>query len=351
LRVESFLMKHKKRKKRVRTRDWTEGHEYSFTHDRAVHRRADTVPDSILDKGFQPTTTDPNATVISHSGQWAFVKMHDGARRTSVIDDKLIEGKASLLAPGDEVRVEGDGADWFLRGIAERRTKLSRLALDQARVSEQLIAVNVDLLVVVASARHPRFKPGLVDRYLIAAYVGGVEPILCLNKMDLVKAEPAEAALYRDIGLPVFATSCETGQGLNALRVALRGQLSVFAGHSGTGKSSLLNAMDPALDIEVQKVSDLNEKGRHTTTASTLYELAEGIRIIDTPGARKLGVWGVSPQELAFYFPEMERLAPDCHFRDCTHTHEPDCAVLRAVETGEIPRLRYDSYLRIRDSL
>jgi len=158
-------------------------------------------------------------------------------------------------------------------------------------------------------------------------------------------------AQYRELGLPVLNTSCKTGAGIEALRQALKGKLSVLAGHSGVGKSSLLNVMDPGLDIETREITETTEKGRHATSTSRLYELADGIRIIDTPGTRRLGVWGVSSEELAFYFPEMERLAADCRFRNCTHTHEPGCAVRQAVEVGDIARLRYNSYLRIRESL
>jgi len=343
-------MKRQKKKKRVRTRDWTEEHEFAFTHDRAKHRRGPTVPDSVLEKGFQPSTSDPNAVVVSHSGQWATVKM-DGQERLCLIDESLLEVDATLLAPGDAVRVEPEGDGWFIRGIAERRTKLSRLAVEQSRVTEQLIAVNVDVLIVVAAARQPRFKPGLVDRYLIAADVGEVAPVLCVNKMDLVDAEPDGVAQYRDLGLTVLNTSCVTGLGIETLREILRDKLGVLAGHSGVGKSSLLNVLDPSLDLGTREVSVATEKGRHVTSASTLYELAGGIRVIDTPGTRQLGVWGISAEELALYFPEMERLATDCRFGDCTHTHEPDCAVRQAVDSGAVPKLRYNSYLRIRESL
>jgi ribosome biogenesis GTPase len=275
----------------------------------------------------------------------------DGVERLCLIDEKIVEGISTLLAPGDEVRVEPLGDDWFVRGIGARRSQLSRLALERSRLTEQLIAANVDLLVVVASAAQPRFKPGLVDRYLIAGGVGGVSPMLCVNKMDLVDAEPDGVAQYRELGLTVAMVSCETGQGLDALREALHDKLSVLVGHSGVGKSSLLNALDPNLDIRTREVSGYNEKGRHTTSESRLYELDGGIRIIDTPGVRKVGVSGVSPEELAFYFPEFESLALECHFRNCTHVHEPDCAVRQALEAGALSRLRYESYLRIRESL
>ncbi|HOZ45363.1 MAG TPA: ribosome small subunit-dependent GTPase A [Candidatus Hydrogenedentes bacterium] len=344
-------MKRRKKIKRTRTRDWSEDHEFSFTHDRAKHRRGETLPEPMVERGFVASTTEPNAVVVSHSGQWAFVRMAEDVERFCLVGEGLIESEATLLAPGDRVRVEQEGDAWFVRGIAARRTKLSRLALERSRLSEQLIAVNVDRLVIVASAAKPRFKPGLVDRYLIAAQVGGVEPLLCVNKMDLVTAEPAGVEPYRELGLDVVTTSCETGEGIAALCERLRGQLSVFAGHSGTGKSSLLNAMDPALDLDTQAVSDANEKGRHTTSASRLYRLEGDIRVIDTPGIRRLGVWGVTPEELAFYFPEMESLASMCRFHDCSHTHEPDCAVRDAVEAGTLSPLRYASYQRIRESL
>jgi ribosome biogenesis GTPase len=214
-----------------------------------------------------------------------------------------------------------------------------------------VFAANVDVLVVVASAAKPAFKPGLVDRYLIAAEVGGVEAVLCFNKVDLVDAEPPELQAYRDLGVHVIKTSCETGEGLNELRAALRGKMSIFAGHSGVGKSSLLNALQPDLDLETREISEATKKGKHTTTTARLYQLDDGIRVIDTPGIRALGLWEVSPEEVAYYFPEIAEHGAGCKFRDCTHTHEPKCAVREAVETGAISRHRFESFQRIRESL
>jgi ribosome biogenesis GTPase len=239
----------------------------------------------------------------------------------------------------------------MVQAIATRRTRLSRLAHVHSDLSEQVIAVNVDVLVIVASAVKPRFKPGLVDRYMIAAQVGAIEPLLVVNKMDLVESEPGEVQLYRGLGLPVIQTSCVTGLGLDELRRALRGKLAVFAGHSGVGKSSILNVMSPALDIRTGEVSDINEKGRHTTALSRMHLIDGDIRIIDTPGVRNLGIFNVTTEEVAFYFPEFVEIAGQCRFHNCTHIHEPECAVRNAVEAGDIPRLRYESYRRIRDSL
>ncbi len=342
----------KKKRKRVRTRDWEKHGEYSFTHDLVKHRRAQVkLPETPENQQPLPTDFTPNATVIAHAKKWAFVTLGD-EERLCLIDERLRPQKRStLLAPGDRVLVEFEGEDALVRGVAGRKTRLSRYAGEHGSLEEQVIAANVDLLVVVAAADKPPFRPGLVDRYLVTAQVGGVEPVLCLNKTDLVEAEPAEVAIYRALGIRVYPTSCETGEGLDALRATLSGRLSVLAGHSGVGKSSLLNALDPELDLHTASVSEATERGRHTTSAARLYTLPDNTRIIDTPGIRAMGLWGVSPEELECYFPELAELAPQCKFRDCTHVHEPECAVRGAVESSRLPEGRYDSYLRIRTSL
>ncbi len=347
-------MKGKRKKhKPARTRDWTDKHELAFTHDRARHRKAEAMAPTLPPAPtLRPDEVRPNAIVVSHSGRWAFVEQ-DGREVLCILDESLGDAKASVLAPGDRVQIETiEGTPQpIVRGVAPRATKLSRLAPVHSSLSEQVIAANIDVLVIVAAAARPAFRPGLVDRYMIAAEVGGVRPILVVNKMDLVESEPETVNSYRELGMAVIPASCETGMGVEELREALRGSLNVVAGHSGVGKSSLLNAMDPSLDIVTQEVSASTEKGRHTTTASRLYTLEGGVRIVDTPGARNLGLWGVSPQELAYYFPDLAALGTACRFRDCTHTHEPHCAVREGVESGELARPRYASYLRIRESL
>ncbi len=340
----------RKKKSRVREKDWDHSHEDAFTHDLRRHRRTDTALSAAAPLPDIPEDFEPNGLVISHSKKWAFVQW-EGNEELCRIGEYLLERGATILAPGDRVLVETLEGDPWIRAVAPRTSRLSRPGGEHARVSEQIFAANIDVLVVVAAAAKPAFKPGLVDRYLIAAEVGGVTPILCLNKVDLVESEPAELSAYRELGIHVIKTSCETGEGLPGLREALRGKLSVFAGHSGVGKSSLLNSLQPELDLATREVSESTQRGKHTTSASRLYELDDGLRIIDTPGIRNLGLWGVSPEEVAFYFPELAELAAACKFRDCAHTHEPDCAVRQAVEAGEVPKLRYESYLRIRVSL
>jgi ribosome biogenesis GTPase len=341
----------KKKRKDVRTRDWADKHEYSFTHDLVRHRRAAlNLPDHPQDPDSLPAEVIPNATVISHAKKWATVFL-DGKERLCTVDERLKEQGATLFAPGDEVWVEVEGDEAIIRGVAPRRTRLSRPSIGRDGSDEQVFAANVDLLMVMAAAAQPAFKTGLVDRFLIAAEVGGVEPILCVNKMDLVDAEPAEVGLYRELGVKVFLLSCKTREGVEAFRAVIAGKTSVLSGHSGVGKSSLLNALDPNIDALTLEVSEKTDRGRHATTGARLYQLPGNTRIIDTPGIRALGLWSVSSQELSYYFPELAELSQGCHFRNCTHVHEPKCAVREAVSEGRVSRPRYESYLRIRASL
>jgi ribosome biogenesis GTPase len=342
----------RKKKKRTgaRERDWETQGEFAFSHDRVKHRKAvgkvsDTSPQAPL-----PDSFEPNALVIAHSKKWAFVQM-EGEELLCKIDERLVAEDGTLLAAGDRVLVEeleGEGED-FVRGIAPRKSRLSRPAFGGGR--QQVIAANVDLLVIVAAVVRPPFRTGLIDRYLISAQIGGVAPLICINKMDLATEPPADLEAYREMGVPILLTSCKTGEGLPELRAALRDKISVLSGHSGVGKSSLLNALDPDLDLHTREVSESTDRGKHTTTASRLYQLDEHTRIIDTPGIRGLGLWDVSPAEVSLFFPDLSEHAALCKFRNCTHTHEPHCSVKEAVEKGEISQLRFDSYLRIRLSL
>ena len=341
----------KKKRRRVREKQWEDKHEFAFTHDLVKHRRASVkLPMQPEEQNPLPKDFTPNGLVISHSKKWAFVRMA-GEERLCLIDERLKEQDCTLLAPGDEVLVEYEESEAMVRGIAPRRTKLCRPGHADARLNEQVFAANVDVLVVVASVAHPPFRAGLVDRYLIAAEIGGVEPILCVNKVDLVPQAPEELELYRELGLRIVLASCVTGQGIDELHEALRGKLALLSGHSGVGKSSLLNRMDPDLELHTQEISQSTRKGRHTTTGARLYTLSGEVRIIDTPGIRALGLWGVSPEEVAYYFPELAEWGAGCHFRNCTHSHEPGCAVRQAVEEGRIAAGRYASYQRIRASL
>jgi ribosome biogenesis GTPase len=292
----------------------------------------------------------PNAIVVSPYGLSAYCEpLGGGEERLSKIAERLTDGKRTVLAPGDRVVVEQLEDQWWVTQLAPRESSLSRPTAGGAR--ERVIAANVDRLVIVTSLAQPPLKPGLIDRYLIVGDVGGVTPLVCVNKMDLGGELPEELAAYQELGVAVLPTSCETGLGIDELRQALHGKVSVLAGQSGVGKSSLINALDPSFDLHTQTVSGATDKGRHTTTSSRLYRLAGAIRIIDTPGLRKLGLWGVTAEDLPLYFPEIRERAAQCRFRDCAHFEEPGCAVRGAAEEEAISPLRYNSYRRIRRSL
>jgi ribosome biogenesis GTPase len=195
----------------------------------------------------------------------------------------------------------------------------------------------------------------VVDRFLVALEYGGVVPVLCLNKTDLIAGDPGETASvaaalapYRELGIPVFETSAETGAGIEALRTALVGRTVAFVGHSGVGKSALLNALDPGGARAVGAGRSFDGKGRHTTRGARLALLPDGTRLIDTAGVREFGLWGISADELRAYFPEFTDRADACRFRSgCTHVHEPGCAVQAAVAAGEVSPARYAAYLRM----
>lgn len=336
-----------KRNKPVRKRSW-DANDWDTASREGRSKREDSP--SVAARAAEDffTDCDANGLVVSPYGVLAFA-LCGGAECLCRVDDALVDGKASVLAPGDRVFIEHDERGPVVRAVRPRTSKLSRP--DIGRDREQVFAANIDCAVIVASVAKPAFNPGLIDRYLVAAQAGGVAPIVCVNKSDMSASEPAGVGMYRDLGVPVLLTSCTTGEGLDALRDMLAEKTGVLVGHSGVGKSSLVNALDPDLTIHTQEISESTNKGRHTTSASRLYELAGGIRIIDTPGVKQLGLWGVSPAELNYYFHELASVSAGCKFRDCTHTHEPHCAVRTAVDAGEVARPRYESYLRIRASL
>ncbi len=342
-----------RQRKRIRTRQWDPTDADAVTRERRRVRGRESgigapveVETRELDAFF--TDIEPNGIVLSPYGALAFVEC-EGEEVLCRVADDLVMGKTSILAPGDRVQIKVGEDENLVEAVAPRRSHLTRPSIRHA--GGQVFAANVDLLAIIIAAAKPAIKRGLIDRYLIVAEQGGVEPVLCVNKMDLVKAEPPEVALYRDMGLRVVTMSCESGDGLGELREILVGRLSILAGHSGVGKSTIVNSLAPDFDLATQEVSTSNEKGRHTTSASRLYHLPDGIDLIDTPGIRQLGLWEITPENLALFFADIAGHVPDCKFRDCTHIHEPNCAVRAAVEAGEIAQARYDSYIRIRDSL
>ena len=262
------------------------------------------------------------------------------------------------VAVGDRVtlRVSEDDQTGFIVDIHERENKLSRRAAGRRAGQEHVIVSNIDAAWAVQAVRMPKLNPGFIDRFLVATELFEVPAGIIMNKVDLLTDDEAEEVreleqMYEDLGYPVLRTSATEGDGLQALKDELADRVNVIAGPSGAGKSSLLNAIEPGLDVETGEVSDKTQKGRHTTTFAELHPLSFGGYVVDTPGIREFGMLEIHPADLAHFFVEFIDYLDDCKFQDCTHDHEPGCAVKEAVDEGEIHWRRYESYLNILYSL
>jgi ribosome biogenesis GTPase len=270
--------------------------------------------------------------------------------------------ESDLLAVGDRVRVTptkpGQGV---IEEVLPRRSTLSRqVPLPKGKrpigwtEREQVLVANPDQAVFVFALREPEPNLRMLDRFLVAAERAEIDVLVCANKIDLLDDEedPRRVfGLYEEIGYVVLYTSALTGEGVDEFGDWLRGKLSVLAGPSGAGKSSLLNTMQPGLGLKVREISRAVGKGRHTTIVPELLELEVGGYVADTPGLRSFALWDIVPEELEGLYPEMVQLAPDCRYPGCSHMHEPNCAVIAAVERGQIHVERYESYRLIYEDL
>lgn len=256
-----------------------------------------------------------------------------------------------LVAIGDWVQVSelGDGTG-RIEEVEPRERLFYRMAPTARGEYRQIIVSNPDQAVIVFACALPAPRLGMLDRFLVTAEEAEVPARIVANKVDLVAMEEAQAlfGIYAEIGYPLLYTSALTGQGVPELKAWLQGRVSVLMGPSGAGKSSLLNAVHPGLGLEVRAVSEATTKGRHTTVVRELFPLAGGY-VADTPGLKAFALWDIEPQELDAYFPEIRPLVAECQFSDCTHLHEPGCAVRAAVQEGRVNVTRYESYLRMRE--
>jgi ribosome biogenesis GTPase len=264
---------------------------------------------------------------------------------------KLKQGKAKgdIVAIGDRVWItllpDGSGV---IEEVEERTRAIVRLDPRPQGVYQQVLLANPDQAVFVFACAHPNPRLKMLDRFLVIAEKQMVPTVIVANKIDLVEDPQEIFGLYETIGYRLIYTSTKSGAGIDDLKSILARKVSAFAGPSGAGKSSLLNAMQPGLGLAVNEISKAMNKGKHTTVTRQLFPFEEGGYVADTPGWKSLALWDTEPEEIDGYFPELRELVQYCQFSDCTHTHEPGCAVQQALEEGKIHRERYDSYLRLR---
>jgi ribosome biogenesis GTPase len=286
------------------------------------------------------------------------IAVHGPLVRVQVGDDTLVvasrrrlnwEGgtpSAARLVVGDGVALEMRGEDGVIVAVHARRNSLLRKAPMKNRA--QILAANVDQALLVFAAVEPEPKPGLLDRFLVACHLAGIEAVITINKIDqgLDKVEQWLPA-YEEMGYRILRVSARTGWGLGVFKRLLVDRTTLFCGPSGAGKSSLLNAVYPGFRLKVGSLSESTGKGRHTTSMAELMPLPYGGFVVDTPGLKEFGVWDVTTEELEAAFPEIADRAGSCRFPNCTHQHEPECAVLAAVEAGEITEGRLKSFQKI----
>ena len=289
--------------------------------------------------------------IIRVHGLMSMVRSEDGRMHSCHVRRLLksfeIEGR-NVICVGDWVWFRpgtSAGAD----GLIEKVEQRSRLITRGYRHRQHVIAANVDQVLIVSAFEEPGLKLNLIDRYLVSAEMGGVRPVIVLNKADLVDLALHQwiVGLYVQLGYETLVTSVTDGRGLDRLRELLQSGVSAVTGQSGVGKSSLLNAIQPDLNLKVREVSEWTSKGKHTTTTAELIELGSGGFVVDTPGLRQFELWGARPDELGAHFVEFRPFIPFCRFPDCSHSHEGDCAIKQAVHQGQIHPGRFESYLKL----
>ena len=306
--------------------------------------------------------------VVRSTGSWYRVMLSDG----SVVDCRLrgnyrIRGnkQTNPIAVGDNVSFQllEDGTG-MITAVDDRRNYIVRRSTKLSKQTH-VIASNIDLLCIVATLGLPRTSTGFIDRLLVTAEAYNIPSALVFNKCDLYDEDlwpfyEELKAIYESAGYPVYAVSALTGQGIDDVVSLIQGKVTLFSGHSGVGKTALLNAIDPTLNLKVGEISEWSLKGKHTTTFAEIFPITlkhssiQTIKqsfLIDTPGIKEFGMVDFKPEELSHFFPEMRERLHDCHFANCTHRHEPGCAIKAALQSGEISTERYTNYLNILASI
>lgn len=294
--------------------------------------------------------------VIKSTGSWYTVLGEDQNRYECRIKGKFrMQGLVSTnpVAVGDQVEfnIEPEQETAVINKVYDRKNYIIRKSINLSK-QVQIIAANLDQAFLVVTLASPRTSLGFIDRFLVTAEAYSIPSILIFNKLDLFSEEGLEILasymdLYEQIGYPCYAVSAVDGTNVPEIKELLKDKISLFSGHSGVGKSSLINQIIPGKELRTGEISDWSDMGKHTTTFAEMFELPFGGKLIDTPGIRELGVTDIEKAELGHFFPEMRERMNQCKFNNCVHINEPGCAVLKALDEGEIEPTRYDSYLSI----
>ena len=271
----------------------------------------------------------------------------DGAVLTASLRGRIKDTDEPHVLVGDEVALEVHAdATAVINGVLPRRSVLSRRMPGRARGARG-VAANVDQVVVVGAAREPKWIPELMDRFLVVAEANDIPAVLVINKCDLEPTGDNLAAPYSAAGYQVLRTSAQRGEGLDLLRECLMRRTSLFTGPTGVGKSSLLNALQPGLSLRTGAVSERKKVGRHTTVGAEMHPFGDSGYLVDTPGLRDVGTWGLDPSDVAGAFPDIARFGAECRFDNCRHGKEPGCAVIQAAERGDLATSRLESYRKL----
>ena len=296
-----------------------------------------------------------NGLVIKNTGSWYQVKTDDGQFIECKIKGNFrLKGIRSTnpIAVGDRVKIEiNKEGTAFIYEIEERRNYIIRRSSNLSKESH-ILAANIDQALLIVTVNYPQTNTTFIDRFLASAEAYRIPVNIVINKTDCYEEGDKEYAdalcfLYKTIGYNCYQVSAKTGEGMDKIKNIIENKVTLFSGNSGVGKSTLINYLMPGLHLKTGTISASHKKGMHTTTFSEMFELPQGGYIIDTPGIKGFGTIDFDPKEVAHYFPELFRISHNCRFNNCTHRHEPGCAVLKALENHEIIESRYNSYLSI----